>query len=71
MATDKREPRTPVEILKIALRKEEGSFKLYDSMLLETRVGFVRELLEKLRDEEARHIRLIRKMISKLEMGRG
>ena len=71
MATDTRGTKTPVEILQIALKKEEGSYKLYDSMLGESKVGFVRELLEKLREEEGRHIRMIKKRIAQLEMGRG
>jgi len=63
--------RGPAEILQIALKKEESSLKLYNTMLEGSKVQFVRELLQKLRDEEAKHVQMIRKRISQLEMGRG
>ena len=71
MATERKLPKTPVDILQIALKKEESSLRLYDNMLKDARVDFVRELLEKLREEESKHVQMIEKRISQLEMGRG
>ena len=71
MDTERKMPKTPVEILQIALKKEQSSLRLYDNMLKEARVDFVRELLEKLRDEEFKHVQMVEKRISQLEMGRG
>jgi len=71
MSAERKVSRTPVEILQIALKKEESSFRLYDNMLQETKVGFVRELIERLREEESKHVRMIRQRIARLEMGRG
>ena len=63
--------RSSIEVLQIALKKEESSLKMYSSMVEQTKVQFVRELLEQLRDEEARHVRMIQKRLSRLAIGRG
>lgn len=68
---NRRAQRTSTDVLQVALRKEEASCRMYEGMINDSKVGFVRELLEKLRDEEARHVRVIRKMIMRLEVGRG
>ena len=71
MTETRKTQKTSIDVLQIALRKEEASCRLYEGMMNDSRVDFVRELLEKLRDEEARHVRMIKKMISRLEAGRG
>ena len=71
MTDNRKVQRTSIDVLQIALRKEEASCKLYEGMMNDSKISFVRELLEKLRNEEARHVRMIRKNIALLEMGRG
>ncbi|OGV64187.1 MAG: hypothetical protein A2283_10190 [Lentisphaerae bacterium RIFOXYA12_FULL_48_11] len=71
MIDSRKAQRTSIDVLQIALRKEEASCRLYEGMLNDSKVSFVRELLEKLRDEEVRHVRMIRKKIVQLEAGRG
>lgn len=61
----------PGEILNAALRKEEAAYRFYEKLLAQSHVEFVRELLEQLRDEEGRHVQLIRKRIAAFEGGRG
>ena len=62
---------TPAEILQVALRKEENAFRFYDNLLNAPKADFVRDLIERLRDEEAKHVRLIQKEIVKFSLGRG
>jgi len=63
---------TEGEILKMALEKEQASYKLYEDLLRQQKsVEFLRDLLEELRDNEARHIRLIEDRITDLNLGRG
>ncbi len=63
-------PRTPDRILALALQKEQDAHDFYESMADGCPVEFVRELLMKLQNEEARHMRMVREMISRLEAGR-
>jgi rubrerythrin len=63
-------PKTPDEILQLALSKEQSAHDFYDSMATQCHVEFVRELLERLRDEEGRHVRMVQDMITRLELGR-
>ena len=65
------EPKTPADILDTALRKEKSAYNFYDRMAMQTRVAMVRELLEKLREEEAKHVRMIEKKIAQLFLGKG
>ena len=62
---------TPDQILQKALEKETQSRDFYEGIALGCSVDFVRELLEKLRNEEAKHMRMIQGMIERLESGRG
>lgn len=62
---------TPAEILETALKKEEAAYHFYDNLLNVPKADFVRTLIEKLRDEEAKHVRLIQKEILKFNLGRG
>ncbi len=61
---------TPKEILEAALSKEEGAYRFYDSVMNGTKVDFIRELAAQLREEEQRHILLIRRKIADLNQGR-
>ncbi len=59
------------EILRAALKKEENAYAFYDRLLQSSGVEFIRELLVTLRDEEAKHIRLIKDKLARLNAGRG
>lgn len=61
---------TPVAIMEAALKKEEDAYHFYDSLLQNTKVVIIQELLEKLRDEESKHILLIKNMLSKIKIGK-
>jgi rubrerythrin len=61
----------PARILEAALRKEEASCRFYEGMLRRTNVSFIKELLEELRDEESKHISMIKHKISRLRAGKG
>jgi rubrerythrin len=69
-AMKKPELSTPDRILEVALAKEKEAREFYDEQATRCRVDFVRKLLEKLRDEEARHIRMVEGMMTKLIVGR-
>jgi rubrerythrin len=60
--------RTPADILKAALVKEQQAHDFYEQMSLDCKVDMVVELLDTLKNEESRHLRLIRAMIAKLEL---
>ncbi|NLF23338.1 MAG: hypothetical protein GX590_09260 [Lentisphaerae bacterium] len=61
---------TPDQILNAALAKEMQARDFYDGLARQTSVEFVRELLEELRDEEARHVRMIQNMLGRLGAGK-
>jgi rubrerythrin len=63
--------RTPAEILEIALRKEQASFAFYDRLMSDTRVNIVMELIEQLREEEAKHVRMIQKQMEGAKQAAG
>ena len=60
---------TPREILKAALAKEEEAYKFYDNLLKNTKITLLRETLEQLKDEEYKHIKLIKQKILKMDVG--
>lgn len=60
---------TPGELLKAALVKEQQAHDFYEHAILSCKIVMVRELLEKLKDEESRHVRLVREMLVKIELG--
>jgi rubrerythrin len=66
----KLELRTFDQILQVALAKEKEARDFYDEQAANCRVDFVRKLLEKLKNEESKHIRLVQDMITKLKVGR-
>ena len=65
----KLELRTSDQILQVALAKEKEAREFYDEQIVHCHVDFVRELLEKLKNEESKHIRLVQGMIAKLKAG--
>jgi len=67
---EKREMKTPDQILQMALAKEKEARDFYDAQATHCPVDFVRKLLEKLKDEESKHIRMVQSMIAKLSTGR-
>ena len=69
MSTETHIPQTPLEILQAALEKENGAYHFYNNLLNTTKVLFLQELLEQLRDEEHKHIQLIEKKIAKMNSG--
>jgi rubrerythrin len=66
----KNELRTSDQILQLALAKEMEARDFYDEQAAHCRVDFVRKLLEKLKNEESKHIRLVQGLIMKLNVGR-
>ena len=58
---------TPNQILKKALQKEMQARDLYAELAQNTSVGFVKELLETLHNEESKHVHMIQTMLRKLE----
>jgi rubrerythrin len=61
---------TPNQLLQVALGKEEEAHRFYDQLLGECRVDTVRELLERLKNEEHKHMRMIEDMITRLNLGK-
>jgi len=62
--------RTPDQILQVALAKEKEARDFYDEQATNCHVDFVRKLLEKLKNEESKHIRMVQGMMTKLRGGR-
>ena len=61
---------TPNQILKTALQKEIQARDFYAELARQTSVDFVKELLERLQNEESKHVRMIRTMLARLESGK-
>jgi rubrerythrin len=61
---------SPNQLLQVALGKEEEAHRFYDQLLGECRVDMVRELLERLKNEEHKHMRMIEEMITRLNLGK-
>jgi len=66
---DEREPMTAGKILQAALVREEQARDLYAELAAQCRIDFVRELLERLKDEESKHAKLLQEIITRLELG--
>lgn len=60
---------TPGGVLRAALEKEKAAYAFYDQAAQSTNIALVRDLLLKLKDEEARHMRLIEKQLTTLSLG--
>ena len=59
------------QILDMSLERENSAYSFYDGLLESTDVGFLKELLEELRENEGRHVQMIKQRISRLNMGKG
>ena len=68
---DNRRLSTPDEILNAALAKERQSREFYARLADQCRIDMVRKLLERLKDEETKHERMIEDMLGDLRLGRG
>ena len=69
MNANRRPLTTPGDLLRAALEKEQQAHDFYEQAILSCKIDMVRELLEKLKDEESRHVRLVRDMLTKIELG--
>jgi rubrerythrin len=58
-------------ILEAALAKEKEAHRFYSEMLTDASVEPVRDMIEKLLNEEDRHVRMIEKMLGDLNLGHG
>jgi len=70
MGSYKKDITTPDQILQKALEKEKEAYDFYEQLVSSCSVDFVKDLLEKLRNEESKHMRMIQNMISRLESGK-
>ncbi len=67
---DKRQLSTPEEILNAALAKELHARAFYAGLAERCQIEIVRELLEKLKDEENKHVKMVEDMMVSLRLGR-
>ena len=67
----KRQLNTPDEILNAALAKEHQSRQFYAGLVEQCQIDMVKQLLEKLKDEENKHVKMIEEMLANLRLGRG
>lgn len=58
---------TPEEILRKALEKVTQAHDFYADLAASCSVDFIQELLLKLQNEEAKHMRMIRGILGRLE----
>ena len=57
------------EILEKALEKEKQAYEFYSNLTEHCTNDPLKKLLEKLRDEESRHIHMVEKMLTHLKLG--
>ena len=67
---DKRRLSTPDEILRAALGKELEARAFYSGLAERCQIETVKELLEKLKDEENKHVKMVEDMMASLRLGR-
>ena len=60
---------TSEQILNTALAKERAAFNYYDRMLKSTGIELIQDLLQDLKNEEYKHIKMIETMIRRLNLG--
>ena len=70
MAAQQHTMTTPDRILQKAMEMETQSRDFYAGLVLTCSVDFVRELVEKLQNEESKHMRMVQEMIERLESGK-
>jgi rubrerythrin len=56
------------EILKRALAKEKAAFTFYDRLLKSTNIELIQDLLQDLKNEEYKHIKMIESKIRRLNL---
>jgi rubrerythrin len=61
---------TVSQLLDRSLDRERQSHDFYEQLAADCSVGCIKELLDRLKGEESKHIGMIQKMIARLEMGR-
>jgi rubrerythrin len=61
--------KTPDEILNAALAKERQSYKFYAGLAEGCQIDFVKKLIETLKNEEHKHVRMVEDMLTKLRLG--
>jgi rubrerythrin len=62
---------TVAEILQKALERETQARDFYAELASSCGVSVVTEFMEKLQNEESKHIRMVKDMIGRLESGKG
>ena len=67
--SDRRRLSTPDEILNAALAKEHRALQFYSELAEQCEIEMVRQLIEKLKDEENKHVKMIEEMIAYLRLG--
>jgi len=60
---------TPEEILNTALAKEQAAFDYYDQMLKSTNIEVIQDLLQELKNEEYKHMKMIEAKLRRLNLG--
>ena len=60
---------TPDQILRTALKKETEASDFYAELLADCSVDLVKDLLQKLHEEESKHVQMIQNMLKKLYSG--
>lgn len=67
---DRQQNMTVDQILNKAIDKEKQSRDFYAELAAGCSVDFVKEFLEKLQNEESKHLTMIREMLGRLESGK-
>ena len=60
--------RSALEILQVALTKEKQAHDFYNGFLMQCKTTELRVLIEKLRDEEAKHVAMIEAMLAQMNV---
>jgi rubrerythrin len=66
---DRRRLSTPDEILNAALAKEHQSRQFYTRLAEQCQIDMVKQLIERLKDEENKHVKMIEEMMANLRLG--
>jgi len=61
--------KTPSDILDAALAREKDAHKFYSEALKHVSNESLRNLLEKLKDAEYKHVHIVEQMIAKMQLG--
>jgi rubrerythrin len=62
--------RTPAALLEMALTKEKSSCAFYEQVLKHASAGLLQEMVETLKGEEWKHVRMIERKLKELHDGR-